>query len=264
MSKPMLMAVGLLLLGFGAGVGCGLFLRSSLPDVGSATKSFRSTSSGYFTDAAAQNEVQGNTLLASRIRELEKELAEQKENQTSLIAARFEFFKKHHEQVREGLPAFDSDLKVTSEMAEILNLSPEELKAVNRQMADVKQEMEEFEKENTHVVKQTANGFTIEVPVNPQAKALKDSLSADLSSDVGEDRSSLLLEYADFSPFGSLAQLASGKKDTDIQWTNQNGMTQYTIKNVVFGPEGASGWTSSTSDTLPPEYQKYFSADTGP
>lgn len=54
-------------------------------------------SSGFSPELEAQDRIQGNVLLSSRIRELEKELADQKKDQNTVEADRVIFFKKHHE-----------------------------------------------------------------------------------------------------------------------------------------------------------------------
>jgi hypothetical protein len=264
MSKPMLISLGVLLLVFGSGVALGLFISSPPAASDASEKSAGSSSSGFFSSQEAQDQVQANTLLSSRIRDLEKELADQKKDQDDVLvlAGRIAFFKKYHDKVR--MSAFDNNLKVTPEMAEILGLTKEEQQAIEQHLANIKNEMKKLDDANTTLVKQTVNGVTYEVPVDPQGKALKDELNSLLTSDVGEDRAEFFMNYSDFSGYSDFGDFAQSKKDIEITWTQQNGSLLYTITNDYFGPNGATGSMRSSSTYLPPQYQKLLQGNSAP
>lgn len=247
---------GILLFGFVSGISLGLFLGSAPAASEISEKNTGTASSGFFSDAAAQDRVQANTLLSNRIRDLEKELAEQKQdqNKAQILADRFDFFKKHHQAIR--MQAYDGSLNATSEMADVLGLSKQEQQAIHDHLAQIKSELDKYHEANTTLTKQTANSVTYEIPSDPQAKVLKDKLTDMLSSDIGADRAGLFMDYSDFSAYSSFPDFAGSKKQIDITWTEQNGKPMYTIKNSFFGPSGNQGWSSSTTDTLPAEDQK--------
>ena len=265
MSKPTLIIAGLLLLAFGSGLGCGLYFGSASSDSTASTRTSGSSSSGFFSNPEAQTQVQANTLLSDRIRELEKELAEQKKNQDEALvsAGRIAFFKKYHDKIR--ISAFDGGFLVTPEMADILGLSKEEQQSISKHLAEIQDEMIKLNETNTTLVKQTANGATYEVPVDPEGKALKDQLSGLLSSDIGPDRADFFMNFGDFSQYSSFDNFAQSKKDIEITWAQQNGSLLYTIKNDYFGPNGVpSGSMSTTTTSLPPPYQKLLQGDSAP
>ncbi len=76
MSKQVLLIVAVLLATFGFGAAAGLFVGMPSSDSSSAAKMTVLTRSGFFSDANAQNQVEANTVLSSRIRELNEEVAE--------------------------------------------------------------------------------------------------------------------------------------------------------------------------------------------
>jgi hypothetical protein len=263
MSKPILLALGFLLLGFVTGIGAGLFMGGASPASDGSTKANESYSSGFFSSPEVQNQVQANTELCSRIRDLEKELAEQKQNQQTSLVERMAFFKKYHDQLR--LTALNGDTRVSDEMAEILGLSKEERQTVEQRLKETSDAINKIDNANEFVAKQDANGFTIETPADPQGKAQKDALANSLSADLGSDRAAFLMSYMEDSssaPFGGFAQ---AKKDLDITWANQDGKLLYTIKNQFYDPKGQGNSASwYTSPTLPAEYQKYVQTDPAP
>ena len=73
MSKPILLAVGFLLLGFVAGISAGLYMGGDFDCLRHIRKKYRDgLSSGFFSSPEAQNQVEANTQLSNRIIELEK------------------------------------------------------------------------------------------------------------------------------------------------------------------------------------------------
>ena len=127
MSRQMLISLGLLLLVFGSGVALGLYMGSAPPASDVSKKSSDESSSGTFSETG-QERIEANTLLSDRIRELDKELAEQKKDQKTILADRMAFFKKYNKSIR--VSAFDGGINVTPEMVEILGLSKEEQQAI--------------------------------------------------------------------------------------------------------------------------------------
>jgi hypothetical protein len=265
MSKHTLLALGCLLVGFVFGISLGLFMGGGVSASDPSIKSANGSSYDSSSSLDAQTQVQANTLLSDRIRELEKELAEQKKNQDEALvsAGRIAFFKKYHDKIR--ISAFDGGFLVTPEMADILGLSKQEQELISKHLADIQVEMIKLNDANTTLVKQTANGATYEVPVDPQGKALKDQLSGLLSSDIGPDRADFFMNFGDFSQYSSFDNFAQSKKDIEITWAQQNGSLLYTIKNDYFGPNGVpSGSMSTTTTSLPPTYQKLLQGDSAP
>ena len=263
MSRQMLISIGILLLAFGSGIGLGLFMDSAPAASDVSEKSTDSSSSGPSSGIEAQDRIEANTLLSNRIRELEKELADQKKNQDSILADRMAFFKKYQQSIR--LSAFDHGLNVTPEMAEILGLSKEEQQALRQHLQETKSEIDKFADANTALVKQTANGVTYEVPINADGKALKDKLNSLVTSDIGVERAEMFMADGDFSNYNSFADFGQEKKEIEISWAQQDGKTQYTVKNSFFGPDGNSkGWNSSTGGALPQQYQNLLQGNSEP
>jgi hypothetical protein len=258
MSKQMLIFLGLLLLVFGSGIALGLFMAGAPPVSDASEKSTSGSSSGFFSSPEAQDQVQANTLLSDRIRELEKELADQKADQKTVLEDRLAFFEKYHEQIR--LQAFDNNLKVTPEMAEILGLSKEEQQAIEQHLAEIKSEMDKLEDADTVLAKQTADGVTYDIPADPQGKALEDKLNSLMSAGIGDERAKLFMDSGGYDFYGGpFSDFAAQKREIEIKWTQQNGSPLYTIKESA--PNGS--WSTSGTD-LPTQYQKYLPTDSPP
>jgi len=210
MSKPILLAVGFLALGFMTGISTGLFMGGSSLTSDAPGKVKENSSSGFFSSPEAQDQVQANTLLSSRIIALEKELADQKQNQQTALADRMALFKKYHDELR--ITALNGDTKLSAEMAEVLGLSKEEQEAVEQHLKETSDAINKIDNANQFVAKQDANGFTIETPADPQGKALRDALTASLSADIGADRANFLMSYMEDSSSGAFGGFAQAKK----------------------------------------------------
>jgi hypothetical protein len=264
MSRQMLVSLSILVLTFVSGLAVGLFLGGGAPSASVDSEETESSSSHSVSPSLeAQERIEGNTLLSNRIRELEKELAGQKENQKTILADRMAFFKKYQQSIRVG--AFDGDLNVTPEMAEILGLSKEEQQTLRQHLEETKSEIDKFEDANTTLVKQTANGVAYEIPINPDGKALSDKLNSLVISDIGAARAEMFMSDGDFSSYNSFADFGQQKKEIEISWAQQDGKTRYTVKNSFFGPDGNSkGWSSSTGDAMPQQYQKLLQGNSAP
>lgn len=225
-------------------------------------KAADNSSSGYFSDPAAQNRTQENTLLSSRIRELEKQLSEQKKNQKTVLADRLAFFKKYHGQFY--MPTLEGNLKITPEMAELLGLSKEEQQAVEQHLAQIKSEMDKLEDDNTVLAKQTANSATFETSADPQGKTIKARLDSLLSSDIGDERAELLTSYIYNGSSNTFSGFAEQKREIEISWTVQNGNPLYTFKESYLGPDGnVTTSRGNSGDSLPPQYQKLLQEESG-
>ena len=263
MSRQMLVYVGLLLLGFVFGISLGLYAGGGVSASGPSVKSADSSSSETSSSPEASGQVQANTLLSDRIRELEKQLAEQKKVKDSAVADRIAFFNKNHDSIR--LSAFDNNLKMTPEMAELLGLSKDEQQEIEQHLAEAKSEMDKLEDADTVLVKHAADSATLEVSANPQGKAIKDKLTGSLSADIGDDRATFLMGYTgNSSSDGTFSGFAEQKKEIEITWAQQNGSLLYTIKNDYFGPNGGTGSMTSGFTSLPPQYQKFLQGDSTP
>jgi hypothetical protein len=264
MSKPMLISLGVLLVVFGSGVALGLFMAGAPATSDASEKSAGSSSSVFFSSPEAQDQVQANTLLSDRIRELEKELSEQKENSKAIQADRLAFLKKYHDQIR--VQAFGGNpIKITPEMAEILGLTKDEQQTIEQHLTEAAKEMERLQDANKVLTMQTANSITIETPVDAEGKAIETTLNDTLASDIGADRADFLMNsagsyYSD--PFSGFAQQ---KIEMEISWTEQNGAPLYTWKETGFNSNGmASGWSSSTGSSVPQQYQRFLQGDSAP
>jgi hypothetical protein len=263
MSKPTLIIAGLLLLAFGSGLGCGLFFGSASSDSTASTRTSGSSSSGFFSSSEAQNQVQANTLLSDRIRELEKELAEQKKGQDFALADRLAFFKKYRAQfILMGPFGFGGDLKLSPALAELLGLSKEEQEVVEQHLAETKSEMNALEKSKAVVVKQSENSVTFEIPAAPEGADIKAKLDGLLSGDIGDDRADLLESYFQYNTFGGFTEQ---KRRIEISWTEQNGNPEYTYQDNFLGPNGKPMNGSGGGGTLlSPEYQMLLQSQPAP
>jgi hypothetical protein len=167
------------------------------------------------------------------------------------------FFKRYQDRI--GLQAFDGNLKITPEMVELLGLTKEEQQAVEQHLRQIANELEKINDANTVLAKQTANSVTYDVAASPDGMALKDKLSSLLSGDVTPFRAELLMEPRQFDSFGPFSGFAEGKKEIEITWTQQNGVPLYMVKQ-----SSANGTLTSSSTSLPPQYQKLLQGETGP
>jgi hypothetical protein len=260
MSRQMLILVGILGVTFASGIGVGLFLGRTPDNSGSAAKiSGGTTSSGFFTDADAEERVKDNTVLNNRIIELEKELAEQKQDQHAVLTDRLAFLKKYHDQIRISAFSGSNPIKITPEMVEILGLSKEEQQTIEQHLIEASKEMKQIQDTNTVMVKQTANSISFETPVDPQGKPIEETLNSTLASDIGQDRADFLMTSAGSYYSDPFSGFAEQKIGMEISWTQQNGAPLYTWKETGYRPDGtASGWSSSTGSSVPDQYQEFI------
>jgi hypothetical protein len=260
MSKQMLMIIGLLVLVFGSGVGLGLFIGSAPVNSDASAKSTGgTTSSGFFADSDAEERVKDNTILSDRIRELEKELAEQKTDDHAILADRLAFAKKFKNQF--GLSGFDGGLKVTPIMAEFLKLTPEEKKAIEQHLAQIQGEVKKIEQARITVLKQTDNSVTYEIPAFPEGKALKDQLNNFVTADIGDDRASIFLGDSSWEFQENFSGFGEGKTDIQITKTDQNAGLNYMLKETY---ANGSGTEQPIGNALPERFKDLIQLDPAP
>jgi hypothetical protein len=252
-----------LLLTFVSGIGFGLFMGSWFPSSSAPENTTPINPSTDSPSLGGQTVNPADSILNSRIHDLEMELAEQKSDQDALILQdRLAFFEKHREGI--NMEAFGPDLKVTPAMAEVLGLTKEEQKAVEQHLAEIKSEVDKFEDANMTVLNQSADSVTFEIPINAGGETLKAKLNGLISSDIGADRAELFMSSMGNSRYGPLADFDESKTQIEIAWKEQNGVPLYTTKESYFGPGGNSqGAMSMTGNTLQPKYAKLLQPEPG-
>jgi hypothetical protein len=213
---------------------------------------------------AAQTQSQTDSVLNSRIHDLEMELAEQKSDQDALVLQdRLAFFKKR----RKGLnvQAFDGNLKVSPAMVDVLGLTKDEQQAIEQYLAQIKSELDKYEDANMTVLNQSADSVTFEIPINAGGEALKAKLNVLISSDIGADRAELFTSFIGTSPYDPLSAFDENRKQIEIDWKEQNGVPLYTTTESYFGPDGKQqGAISMSGNSLQPKYAKLLQPDPGP
>jgi len=249
----MLIFLGLLVLIFGSGVAVGLFMSGAPAVSGASEKSTGRSSSGFFSSLEAQDRVEANTLLSFRIRELEKELSEQKKDQGAILADRMAFIEKYHQQI--GIQPFDQNMKVTPQMAELLGLSKEEKQAVEQHLAEIKSELKKMEDADTALTKQTDNSVSYDIAADKQGDTLKDKLRGFLAGDMGDDKTKVFMDGSSWSFQSEFSSFLEDKRQIEISWTQKSGSPVYTVKQISLGP---NGFNTSMTGSLQPEFQKYL------
>jgi hypothetical protein len=241
---------------FASGLALGLMLKSEPSPANTAQKTSSSSSSRFFSDAQAQDREQANSLLSDRIRELEKQLADSKQDQHLVLTDRLAFFKKYHAQV--SLQPFDQDMKVTPEMAALLDLSPEEKRAVEAHLAEMKNQLGKLQDADTVLSKQTANSVSYDIAADKEGDTLKDKLHGLLVGDIGDDRAEVLMGGNPYVFNSQLAGFMESKEQIEISWTQPANPSTYTVRQNQFNSNGAPTGSSSISGSLQPEFQKYL------
>jgi hypothetical protein len=256
MSKQTLAIVGVLAVTFASGLALGLMLKSEPGPADGAQEISSSSSPGFFSDAQAQDREQANSLLSDRIRELEKQLADSKQDKQLALADRLAFFKKFHGQV--SLQPFDQEMKVTPEMAALLDLSPEEKQAVEAHLEEMKSELGKLQDADTVLSKQTANSVSYDIAADKEGDTLKDKLHGFLVGDIGVDRAEVLMGGNSYAFSSELAGFMESKEQIEISWTQPGSPSTYTVRQNRFDSTGVSTGSSSMTGSLQPEFQKYL------
>jgi len=259
MSRQMLVYVGLLLLGFVFGISLGLYAGGGVSASGPSVKNADSFLSETSSSPEASGQVQANTLLSDRIRELEKELAEQKNDPNAVLADRLALYKKFSNQL--GLSSFGQDLKVTPVMAEFLKLTPQEKEALEQHLAQIHAEVDKIEQANIKLVKQEGDSVTYEIPAYPEGKAIEDQLNNLVTADIGDDRASVFLGQAKWEFNEMFSGFGAGKTDIQITRTDQNAGLSYMLKETY---ADGSGSERPIGNTLPQRYQNLIQLDPAP
>ena len=192
MSKQMLVIVGVLAATFCAGIATGFFLASDPSRLNLIANNSARDPPLAFSPTRGAGPGENNTVLSSRIRELEKELADPQQKRRAALADRVAFFKKYGEQI--SIQPFSEGLEVTAEMKALLDLSPEEKQAVERHLAETKAELDKLQEADTVLSEQTDTSVAYDIAADTQGAALKDKLRSLLTSDIGEDRTSIFMK----------------------------------------------------------------------
>jgi hypothetical protein len=259
MSRQTLLTLGVLIVTFGSGLGMGLYLGGEAGSGAAIFPGNRTSSSDNSANSGldAPNDIHADTLLSERVRELEKQLAEQNSNQASIKADRLAFFKKYH--LVMNLQPFDSNLEVTPQMADLLGLTKEEKQAVESHLKEIKDEMDKLQDGDTTLSNQTANSVTYDIAADKQGELLKHKLRAYLSGDIGDDRADAFLNGSEWAYNSQLAGFMEGKKEVAISWTQQNNQNQYTVTQKLFNAQGnMAGGSTIVGNSLQTEFQKYL------
>jgi hypothetical protein len=253
-----------LLLTFLSGIGFGLFMGSHFSSSSASENATPINPSTDFPGLGGQTENQVDIQLNSRIHDLEMELAEQKSDPDALIFQdRLAFLKKHGNGFI-NLHPFDRNLKVTSEMADVLELTKAEQQAVEQHLAGIKNEVDKFEAANTTLVKQSSNSVTLEIAANPGGEALKSKLSNLISTDIGADRAELFMNAEAHWGYDTLSGFDQEKKQVEIKWEDQNGSLLYKTKEDYFGSDGnPTHGSESSGNAFPPDYAKLLQPEPG-
>jgi len=263
MSKQLLVIVGVLAATFFAGIGIGYLLASNPQHpAGTAPTSARDSTSSFFSDAAAQDREQNNTLLSSRIRELEKELSEQKQDPAAIMRDEFALFKKYRNRgiYLQGFSAFPSpqqDVKISDALSDLLKLSDSERQSTEQLLTQAKNEMVSLRDAGAFVAKRTPDSVIYEIPVDPQGQAIKDQMSQSLVQNLGPDRAAFLMDSSDFTaPMSVFGGFSEQKTDIQINWTTDSasGKQLYTWR---VSNNGSISSGETPSEWIPDSLKQY-------
>ncbi len=172
------------------------------------------------------------------------------------------FFKKYKNSVTVRSFDWNEPVKITPEMAELLGLTKAEQDAAEGHLRQAADAMTKLDDANTVVTKQTANSFNLEIPPDPQGKALAQQLQDELAGDLGADRSDFLLNEQNAGYSDPFHGFADGKIEWQVSWDNENGSMTYHWKEIGYGPDGmekGSSWSSGSS--LPAALQRFVAPD---
>jgi hypothetical protein len=260
-----LIPIGSLLLAFVLGLALGFFIGGApSPDV--TEKTIASSSS---PNASASEAGDPDSLLKTRIVELEKELENQKRDQDALIMEdRLALFKKYPHTINS--PAFDENLKVAPAMADILKLSTREQQAIEQHLKEIQEETQKIEDAKMVLVKQSGNSVTYEIPAyaDDGGKEIKAKLNSLLSSDIGGARTELFLNNSEWDIKSQFSNFGEGKTQIEITRTDRDGNPSYRLKESYFSDNSATSSTSRSvtlpTNSLPARYAKLLQLDPAP
>ena len=146
--------------------------------------------------------------------------------------------------------------EVAPAMADILEMSPQEKEAVNRQLVEAEREMEQLEGANM-ATKQTPDHVTLEVPALPDGSAIKSQLAQAVTSELGQVRGSFFMDNGVFTGDTSFHGFGQEKQQISISPKNgPDGTPQYEVQNT-FG-----NWSYTQTFNIIPDYlSNYIDVD---
>lgn len=207
------------------------------------------------------NKLRSSADSLSRIKELEIELAKQKGEEKNLITSqRLAFSQKYQSQMY--LRAYDDDLKVTPEMAEILNLSDQEQKIVNQLLAQTRAQVDKIVKANAVMVGRSSNSVSYKISPDPQGKNVEHAFVKLITDEIGSARADMLVSEIAKNSYGPLWGFGEQERDVKITWTGQKGDRVYSVEDRSSGPDGVTTRGASGA-SLPSEYQIVFDSGAG-
>ena len=216
MARPFLARLGMLLVIFGCGLGFGLYLGGMRAVPESKARTTTSLSSGPFTDQAAQDRVEANTVLSDRVRELEKELAKQQEDRAAAIMAdRLKLYKDGGPMFLFLRP-FNDELKVSPSIVRFLNLTEAEQQALEEHLQQARDETRKLEQSKIQMTKQTGDSVSYEIPAYTDGAAIKEELKNRVIDDIGADRAEVFLASATSEFSNAFSNFGAEKLDITI------------------------------------------------
>lgn len=249
--------MGSIVVAFGAGLGLGLFLGGGSLGSLDAGPAVGGTASTALPGHEVQEREQENSLLSDRIRELNRELAEAKQNPSTILADRLAFYKKYQHQI--SIQPFDEDLKVTPEMSDLLGLSKEEKQAVEQHLAEIRAELGKMEDADTTLTNQTDNSVSYEITADAQGAALKEKLTGLVAGDIGDEKAELFMGAGQWSFNSQFSDFLKDKRQIEISWKQQGNPETYTTSETT-----SSGTSWSTTGAIQPQFQKYLPGNANP
>jgi hypothetical protein len=151
--------------------------------------------------------------------------------------------------------AFDNDLKLSPQVDYILNLTKEEHSALERDLTQVKLELDRLQDARTSIADQTSNSVTYEIPALANSQELRNKLSVLITQDIGIERAAFFLRCSDTSFNGPLADFAQEERSVKIEWVIRDNKPLY--KFVESDP--FESWSQDNySPDLPKQFQKYL------
>lgn len=146
-------------------------------------------------------------------------------------------------------PLSENETGLSDEAIALLGITPEERKLAETALGTAHDTIESLCHDAFKVVSQTKEKAELSLPPLPEGKAIKQSLLADLSRALGEDRAQIILARMDDSSFMGFG---AGEQTIKIEWKNDQVSIWHTLKT-----EGG-GQTSrgNTSRDLPARYEQ--------
>ena len=236
---------------FMVGLVMGLYLGDGAGESGAAKRAAVVRSDGFISDDAHEHYEQ-NVIFAKRIRELEDELATRRAGGADALADRLALIKKYP-TIFTNFQSYDNLLRVTPEVAELLQMTPDEIKAVEGHLKQTRDEVKKMLESNVTMVKQTPTQVNFQIAPLPNGAQIQSQFADQLASDIGPDRAEAFMKLGAWQNNATL--YGFGVFPINIQIISPDASSavpnSYRIKtNFVNG----SGY-DSFMNSLPPEYQ---------